>query len=229
MKWRGLDDSEPAQHAPTLKEELEARKSVAAQYVPASTREVSRRTVEKLVASGIAGGILPVGAQAPGFELADQDGELVSSAQLLGRGRLLLCFFRGRWCPFCVAQLEAMDRVLHLVEGAGASLVGISPQTAKQSYFMHNQHRLRFPLLSDPGNKVARQFGLVYRVPEEQQAVYARSFTNLPFINGDDSWELPVPATYILRRDARVMFASANPDYTVRPEPQDLLNVLGGI
>lgn len=229
MKWRGLDDSEPAQHAPTLKQELQARESVAAQYVPASTRDINRRTVDQLVASGLAGAILPVGAQAPGFELPAQDGELVSSTQLLGRGRLLLCFFRGRWCPFCVAQLEAMDRVLHLVERAGASLVGISPQTTKQSYFMRDQHRLRFPLLSDAGNRVARQFGLVYRVPAEQQAVYARSFTNLPFINGDDSWELPIPATYILRRDARVMYASAHPDYTVRPEPEDLLNALAGI
>jgi peroxiredoxin len=229
MKWRGLDDSGPAQPAPTLKEELEQRKSVAAQYIPAATREVNQRTVEELAASGMARRILPVGAQAPAFELPDQEGKPVSSAQLLERGRLVVCFYRGRWCPFCVAQLEAMDRIAHLIERTGASLVGVSPQTVKQSHFMHDQHRLRFPLLSDGGNGLARKFGLVYRVPAEQQAIYRRSFTNLPFINGDESWELPLPATYILRRDARVMFASANPDYTARPEPEDLLRALAAI
>ena len=73
---------------------------------------------------------------------------------------------------------------------------------------MHDQHKLRFPLLSDAGNKVARQFGLTYRVPAAQEAVYRRAFVNLPFTNGDDSWELPIPATYILDRDGTVLYAS---------------------
>ena len=73
-------------------------------------------------------------------------------------------------------------------------------------------------MLSDAGNKVARQFGLVYRVPEEQQTIYRRSFVNLPFANGDDSWELPMPAVFILTREGTVVYASANEDYTERPE-----------
>jgi peroxiredoxin len=122
-----------------------------------------------------------------------------------------------------------MNAVLPRIEQAGASLVAISPQSVKQSYFMRDQHNLRFPLLSDWGNQVARQFGLVYRVPAEQQATYSRSFVNLPFINGDSSWELPIPATYVLRRDARVLFACANPDYTVRPEPDAVLQALAAV
>jgi peroxiredoxin len=78
-------------------------------------------------------------------------------------------------------------------------------------------------LLSDVGNKLARQFGLVYRVPDDQQAIYRRAFVNLPFANGDDSWELPIPATYILDRDGTVLYASANEDYTERPEPAEIL------
>ena len=106
------------------------------------------------------------------------------------------------------------ESVLPQIEQAGATLVAISPQTVKQSFFMHDQHKLRFPLLSDAGNKVARQFGLTYRVPAAQEAVYRRAFVNLPFTNGDESWELPIPATYILDRDGTVLFASANEDYT---------------
>ncbi|HKW68678.1 MAG TPA: peroxiredoxin-like family protein [Terriglobales bacterium] len=226
MKWRGLEESIPGQQAATLREELEERKALAAQYVPDDVQQVNRQTVEQLAASGMSGGILAVGAAAASFQLPDQDGKIVSSQELLRRGRLVICFIRGRWCPFCVAQLEAMNRGLSYVEKAGASLIAISPQTVKQAFFMRDQHQLRFPLLSDAGNQVARQFGLVYRVPEEQKQVYSRTFVNLPFLNGDASWELPIPATYILERDGRVLYASADPDYTHRPEPQGIVGLL---
>jgi peroxiredoxin len=166
---------------------------------------------------------------APAFELKDHNGKLVSSAEMLSHGRLVLCFIRGRWCPFCVGQMEAMNAILPQIEQAQASLVAISPQTVQQSFFMADQHKLRFPLLGDAGNQVASQFGLVYRVPDDQQAVYRRAFVNLPFANGEESWELPIPATYILDRDGTILYASANPDYTERPEPANILRLLGRV
>jgi len=122
--------------------------------------------------------------------------------------------------------MEAMNLILPQIQQAGASLVAISPQTVKQSFFMHDQHKLRFPLLSDGGNRLARQFGLTYRMPPLQEAVYRRAFVNLPFTNGDESWELPIPATYIVDRDRTVLYASANEDYTERPEPSDIVSTL---
>jgi peroxiredoxin len=119
-----------------------------------------------------------------------------------------------------------MNSIAAQVEAAGAALVAISPQTRKQAYFMHDQHELVFPLLVDARNEVARQFGLVYRVPEEQQAIYRSTFVNLPFVNGDDSWELPIPATYVIDRNREILFASANEDYTERPEPLEILSQL---
>jgi peroxiredoxin len=119
-----------------------------------------------------------------------------------------------------------MNLILPQIEKAGASLVAISPQTVQQSFFMADQHKLRFPLLSDAGNRVARQFGLVYRVPDYQQVIYRRVFINLPFANGDDRWELPIPATYILERGGKVLYGSADPDYTTRPEPSEILEKL---
>ena len=140
-----------------------------------------------------------------------------------------MCFFRGRWCPFCVGQLEAMNLIVPQIQEAGAFLVSVSPQTVQQSFFMADQHRLRFPLLSDSGNQVARRFGLVYRVPDYQQAVYRRAFINLPFANGDESWELPVPATYIIGHDGTILYAAVHPDYTERPEPAEILARLRGL
>ncbi len=226
MKWRSLEESAPTTDVRPLREILAERKERIAQYVPPATQEIHARAVAELKASGLATRILPVGAKAPAFELRDHNDRPVSSASLLAKGRLILCFFRGRWCPFCVGQLEAMNLILPQIEQAGATLVAVSPQTVKQSYFMADQHKLRFPLLSDAGNYLARQFGLVYRVPEYQQELFRRTFVNLPFTNGDDSWELPIPATYILDRDGTVVYASADEDYTERPEPAEILEIL---
>jgi peroxiredoxin len=228
MKWRSLEESNPGTDARPLREIFAERKALIAKFVPPETQAIHAQAVAELNARHLSANILPVGAKAPAFELPDHDGKAVSSADLLAKGRLALCFIRGRWCPFCVGQMEAMNLILPQIDQVGSSFVAISPQTVKQSFFMHDQHKLRCPLLSDPGNKVARQFGLTYRVPSLQEAVYRRAFVNLPFTNGDESWELPIPATYILDRDGTVLYASANEDYTDRPEPGDIVRALRG-
>jgi peroxiredoxin len=223
MKWRSLAESESQTDQRPLRQIFVERKELIAKYVPPDVQAVHARTVAALKQQGLASKALGVGAKAPAFELTDHNGKLVSSSTLLGKGRLVVCFIRGRWCPFCVGQMEAMRSIVTQIEAAEASLVAISPQTEKQAYFMHDQHKLGFPLLVDAHNDVARAFGLVYRVPEEQQAIYRRTFVNLPFVNGDDSWELPIPATYVIDRDGAIRFASANEDYTERPEPLEIL------
>lgn len=223
MKWRSLEESGPATDTRPLREIFAERKALITKYVPAETQAVHAAVVAELKSRHLAAGALDVGAKASAFELSDHDGKAVSSASLLARGRLVICFIRGRWCPFCVGQMEAMNLLVPAIEAAKASLIAISPQTAKQAYFMHDQHKLRFPLLVDAGNRVARSFGLTYRVPAAQEAVYRRAFVNLPFANGDDSWELPIPATYILERDGTVSYASADEDYTERPEPAEIV------
>jgi peroxiredoxin len=226
MKWRSLEESTPSMDSRSLREIFAQRKELIAKYVPPETQAVYTRVITELKGKHLAEGILSVGSKAPVFELTDHNGKPVSSSALLSHSRVVICFFRGRWCPFCVGQLEAMNLIVPQMEQAGASLLAISPQTVQQSFFMMDQHKLRFPLLSDAGNKVARQFGLAYRVPDEQQAIYRRAFINLPFANGDDSWELPIPATFILDRDGTVLFAWASEDYTDRPEPSAILRRL---
>jgi peroxiredoxin len=228
MKWRSLEESGPETDARRLREIFAERKGLIAKYVPAETQAIHVRAVDELKRRRLAANILRVGSRIPEFQLQDHDSESVSSSDLLAKRRLVLCFIRGRWCPFCIGQMEAMNLVLPAIERAGGTLAAVSPQTVKQAFFMRDQHKLRFPLLFDAGNNIARQFGLTYRVPDEQQAVYQRAFVNLPFVNGNDSWELPIPATYIIDRDGTVLYASANEDYAERPEPRDILRVLGG-
>jgi peroxiredoxin len=226
MRWRSLEEKNAGPDTRSLREIFAERKEKIAQYVPAETQALHRHVIDELRSSGLAANSLAVGEKAPAFSLPDHDGNPVSSNDLLSRGRLVLSFFRGRWDPFCCGQMEAMNQIVAAIQEAGASIVAISPQTVKQSFFMADQHRLRYPLLADTGNAVARQFRLVYRVPDEQQAIYRRAFINLPFTNGDEGWELPICATYILDRDATVLYRSANEDYTERPEPAEILEHL---
>jgi peroxiredoxin len=225
MKWRSLEESNSVDLRP-LREIFAERKALIEKYVPDEVRAVHQRVVELLQAEGIGRRALQAGATVPFFELKDHTKNLVSSVDLLSHGRLVICFFRGRWDPFCCGQLEAMNQIVGQIHATGASLVAISPQNEQQAFFMADQHKLKFPLLSDAGNQAAKKFGLAYRVLHEQQEIYKRVFINLPRVNGDDSWELPIPATYIVERDGTVLYANANPDYTERPEPLDILAAL---
>lgn len=226
MKRRSVEESALGPDTRPLRDILAQRKELIAKYVPPATQAIHDRAMAELKERRLADNILRIGEKAVEFELPDHNGKIVSSATLLAKGLLVISFLRGRWCPFCVGQMEAMNIALAQMARCGASFVAISPQTVKQSFFMHDQHRLCFLLLSDSGNEVARQFGLTYRVNDEQQAVYRRAFVNLPFANGDETWELPIPATYILDRDRTVLYASANEDYTERPEPDEIVDIL---
>ena len=147
MKWRSLEESSPALDTRPLSQIFAERKELIAKYVPPETQAIHARAVAQLKEKHFAANILPVGAKAPTFDLPDHDGRIVRSSDLVAKGKLVLCFIRGRWCPFCVGQMEAMNLVLPQIEQAGATLVAVSPQTVKQAFFMHDQHKLRFPLL----------------------------------------------------------------------------------
>jgi peroxiredoxin len=189
--------------------------------------ETSEREIAELYACGIESRILPVGAKAPDFALHDISNRLVRSKDLLALGSLVITFFRGRWCPYCVTELESWRDLYSDVRHRGALLIGISPQTVRQNDFTASQHGLSFPVLSDPGCRVASQFGLAYAVSGPHRQYYRSILVNIPFVNGNDSWQLPLPGTYVVASDGSVLFAAAHADFRVRPEPQEVLEVLG--
>jgi peroxiredoxin len=208
---------------------------------------VTDNAVHELFATGIEDRILPVGATAPNFALPDATtGKLIRSDDLLALGPLIVTFFRGRWCPYCMTELEAWQAAFPAVRERGALLVAISPQLQRQNDFTVQQHRLTFPLLTDAGCRLAAQFGIAYTVPEAMQRHYRSILVNIPFINGTQSsgtqssgtqssgtqpdpeaaWKLPLPATFVLNQSGQVLFAEAHADHRVRPDPQDVLAIL---
>ncbi len=208
----------------TLTQQLDDLTTKLRSLVPAERLAVVDRVAEELIRSGLADRALKVGDQAPAFELPDGDGMLWRSDYLLRRGPLAVVFYRGRWCAYCNTQLSALQEIHTQIAAAGMSLVAISPQTQKHSYMTRDMNKLRFPVLSDEGNQVARKFGLVYRLPADLQTLYESIMTKLPGYNGDQSWELPLAATYLVQPDGKIIYARVDADWRQRPEPQELLN-----
>lgn len=187
-------------------------------------------TTADLVATGIAGQALAKGDRAPAFELPDHLGNLVRSADLLAEGPMLINFYRGNWCPYCNLELRAYQAQLERIQRARASLVAISPMLPDSSLDIAEKNRLAFPVLSDVGNKVAADFGLVFTVDARIQAMYLERLGNdLPRLNGDDSFTLPLPATYVIGQDGVIAYAYVNADYRLRAEPEEALAALEGL
>lgn len=206
-----------------LQDQLDEITANTRKLVQPERMAVSERAVAELFASGIEDRILPAGALAPEFTLDDASGRPVRSADLLTLGPLVVKFFRGRWCPYCMTELEAWREAYPRLREAGVLLAAISPQTSRQSDFMAGQHGLPFPVLSDSRCAVAEQFGLVYTVPAYLREYYRSILVNFPFMNGDESWRMILPAAFVIGREGTVLYASAYADYRVRPEPEDVL------
>ena len=215
----------------SLQDKLDEITANTRELVQAERLAVGERAIGELFETGIEERILPVGALAPEFALNDSSGRVVRSQDMLALGPLVIKFFRGRWCSYCVTELEAWRDLYGQIREHEALMVAISPQTERQSDFMAGQHGLPFAVLADPACALAEQFGLVYTVPEYLRDNYLSIMVNLPFINGEtsggeSSWRLPIPATYVINTAGRVVFAEAYADFRVRPEPQEVLDAL---
>jgi peroxiredoxin len=196
---------------------------------------VSEKATADLFNTGIEDRVQKIGAQAPAFILENAlTQKPVDSTDLLALGPLVVNFFRGRWDPYCITELEAWRDLHTQLRERGALFVAISPQTTRQNNFTLQQHGLNYPLLSDPGATVAEKFGIAYTIPSEHRRYFQSILINIPFNNAglsyhnatEASWRLPLPAVFVINRASTIIFAEAHADFRVRPEPTDVLAAL---
>lgn len=187
------------------------------------TVETMAKATSDLEKSGIVNTSLQVGANAPDFELPDPTGKRVKLSALLANGPVVLNFYRGEWCPYCNLEIRALQQLLPEFQQLGAQVVAISPELPDSSLTMQEKHELSFPVLSDVGNRVARDYGLVFALDVSLRPLYKGFGIDIPAHNGDDSYELPVPATYVVDSTGQVRYAYAEADYTLRAEPAEVL------
>jgi peroxiredoxin len=203
-----------------LQTELDAAVRSVKENAPAQVLTTFGTAYEALEASGLLKRALQPGQTIVDFQLPDATGKTVKSADLRANGPLLIVFYRGEWCPFCNLQLKAFSEHNSELLRHGVTLIAISPQTPDNSLTMQQKHNLPFPVLSDNGNLVARQFGIVYTVDETLKAIYQMFGVDLPSRNGDSTFELPVPAAYLVGKDGKILRSFVEIDHTKRLTPE---------
>jgi len=143
----------------------------------------------------------------------------VKLSHLLEQGPVVMTFYRGQWCPYCHMMLRAYQQALPQLQAGGATLLAISPQTPHHSRALAEKLELTFAVLSDMGNQMARQFGLVFTLDEAVRGAYKQVGADLPRFNGTDSWELPMAGTFLVDQSGIVRLAFVDPDFTRRLDP----------
>ena len=186
---------------------------------------------ERVRASGVINNALKIGQSVPDFTLPDAFGKKVSLKELLAQGPVVISFYRGEWCPFCNIELRGFQEVLPKMKDLGATLIAISPEKPDHGILMAEKNKLMFPVLSDHGNNVARKFGIVFKIGNELREFMNSEFNNdLAVRNGEESYELPVPATYVVDTLGVIRFANVDVDFmTGRAEPQTVIAALEAI
>lgn len=210
----------------TLNEGLYGVRDYLAQVAPAPAIAAIQADLEELQAAGTAANALKTGEKAPDFTLPNVKEEDVTLADLLEKGQVVLVFYRGEWCPYCNLTLKTYQGALAQFEAHNARLVAVSPQTPDHSLSVAQKNELSFEVLSDQGNRVARQYGLVFQVGSDLRPHLSGLGADVPTFNGEDSWELPIPGIYVIGQDGVVKSAFVDPDFRNRPEVSQIIAAL---
>lgn len=208
--------------APTQQEELGAITA----SIPEEIGSRITNGAAEITASGVALG-LNVGEHAPDFTLLDAMGEPITLSGLLSKGPVVLTFYRGEWCPYCNIQLRHLEQALPDFQKFDATLVAVSPQSPDHALSLTEKHDLKFPVLSDVDQAVARDYRVQFTLNGDLEDLQVNVFHNDPSVqNADGSRSLPVPATFVIDRHGVVQAAFVNADWRVRVAPEDVAAVL---
>jgi len=207
----------------TLLDEIKEFQEQFVEQVPEETREEMQQETQKLIDQHLEEKALKVGDKIPEFTLEDTQGNSVNSKEL---GLAVISFNRGNWCPYCNLEMAAFVKEYPRIKELGAELDAIAPVVKEKYAEMGEQHEAEFPLLSDEGNKVGKQFGIVFKLSENLQRIYEKLSIDVQAHNQDGKNELPIPATYVVDNEGIIQWAFINADYTKRSEPDEVIQAL---
>ncbi|MBB1402182.1 peroxiredoxin-like family protein [Pseudoalteromonas sp. SG45-1] len=210
----------------SLKAQIDAYNVQKDAKLPADVLALMNTTNEELIAQHIKDNALQIGQKVENFSLANHNGENIELADLLKKGPVIISFYRGGWCPYCNLELKALNDYLPQFKTQSAQLVAISPQLPDETLSTAQKNDLEFDVLCDVSNKVAEQFGLLFKLDERIQALYTQFGIDFEHYYGDKSFKLPLPATYVINQEGVITYAFLSEDYTLRAEPIDVMTAL---
>ncbi|GLR19947.1 peroxiredoxin-like family protein [Portibacter lacus] len=205
----------------SLKSQLDEKRANFEQNADEYKKNTYMAGIEAVEKSGVAAKAKQVGDKAPDFQLNNALGNPVTLSEFLEKGSVILTWYRGGWCPYCNMTLHELQSELPHFNSNGATLIALTPELPDESISTAEKHNLEFEVLSDVGNKIAREYGIVFQLTDEVAEIYNNSF-DMKSTNGDDSNELPLAATYIINNEGIIVYAFLDSDYRNRAEPSEL-------
>ncbi len=166
---------------------------------------------------------LALGELMPDFVLQNESGEKTRLSEALEGGPVVMTFYRGTWCPYCVKALESIETSVSQINDLGATVLAISPQTPENIIDLREQTGLSYELLVDKDNGLAERLGLMFELDEKTVELYRQYGIDVAKTNGTDTWQLPVPATYVVDTDGKVRYAWTDADYRKRAPVSKIL------
>lgn len=158
--------------------------------------------------------------------LKSATGDDVSLSTLNENGPLIITFYRGGWCPYCNLELRAYQERLGEITAFGGNVVAITPEKPDHALSTVEKNTLAFPVLTDDGNAFAKKMGVAFEVPVALQTLFSSFGMNLPDLNANTGWTLPLPATFVVDCNDRIVLANVDVDYTRRLEPAEAIDAL---
>ncbi|MEP0069590.1 peroxiredoxin-like family protein [Pyruvatibacter sp.] len=205
---------------------LEETRAGSSKRIPEEALAVMRAADEELVAKGVGQDALKVGDTLPDATFTSATGDTVQMSSLLANGPLIINFYRGGWCPYCNFELKAYQDLLGDITDLGAQLVAVTPEKPDNSLSTSEKNALTFPVLTDNENAFAKALGIAFELPKPLQDLYGKFGMDLPGLNAGSGWSLPIPATYVVDANGKIVLADVDVNYTRRLEPSDALAAL---
>jgi peroxiredoxin len=211
-----------SQELPDTRAHLNSLKAKFSATAPADKARIHEAGIDSVRLSGVIETSLKVGDTAPDFELPNASSKPIRLSELLKTGPVVLTWYRGGWCPYCNIALHDLQEALPEIHKVGGTLVAVSPEIPDSSLSTAEKHSLKFEVLSDKGNHVAQTYGIVYKIPVSVVEQY-KGRLDIPAYNHDESWELPLAATYIVDSQGVIRWVFLDADYRNRAEPSDIV------
>lgn len=210
---------------PSLKSILDEKKAGFEERASEEKKRIYGEGIAAVANSGVLENALQLGDKAPDFSLTNATGKEVKLSEQLAQGPVILTWYRGGWCPYCNITLNRLQEEMPNFTALGANLLALTPELPDSSFSTQEKNELSFEVLSDVGNQIARQYGVVYSLTDEVAEAYQNGF-DLHKYNGDESNELPLAATYVIAQDGSIIYAFLDAEYRNRAEPKDIIKAL---
>ncbi len=205
-----------------LNEKLQLIQKEMAQNIPVDILNAFGQSLQELIEQNLEDRALKVGDIAPDFTLPDAEGLPVSLYDTLQHNAVIISFFRGNWCPFCMAELTHYQEAINNNLVDSATVIAISPQGIHFNHDLKVQNNLEFRILSDKGNEIADKYGLVFTLQENIREIYKNMGADLELFNSDNTYKLPIPATYLIDKNKKIVFSSVSTNYMERADVCDI-------